>query len=106
MGYPLSQTLFTSLYIDRILMPAPLSLEHTLFDKSESSSDMEPLELQVLRAYCLGLIKTCWFVNTRVKAEHFYEVFYSLLLLPCYSNNRGIILGRRFCDSHLQQKSP
>ncbi|KAL3418683.1 N-alpha-acetyltransferase 35, NatC auxiliary subunit [Phlyctema vagabunda] len=72
MGHPLSQTIFTSLYIDRILSPAPFSLDATIFDRSESCSD-EPLTLQVLRAYCVGLIKTCWYVNNRVKSEHFYE---------------------------------
>jgi len=56
------------------MMPTALSLDHTLFDRGEGSSDEEPLVLQVLRAYCLGLIKTCWFVNNRVKSEHYYEV--------------------------------
>jgi hypothetical protein len=32
------------------------------------------LDDQVLRAYCLGLVKTCGYVNERVKAEHYYEV--------------------------------
>ncbi|PSS22902.1 hypothetical protein M430DRAFT_33575 [Amorphotheca resinae ATCC 22711] len=73
MGYPLSQTIFTSLYIDRLLMPTPTSLEQTYFDKGGSCSVDEPLTLQVLRAYCLGLIKTCWFVNNRVRSEHYYE---------------------------------
>src|ERR1700709_2646774 len=74
MGYPLSQTIFTSIYIDRILMPSPLSIDHTYFDRSESCSTDEPLTLLILRAYCLGLIKTCYFVNNRVKSEHYYEV--------------------------------
>lgn len=73
MGYPLSQTIFTSLYIDKLLMPAPTDLEQTYFDQSDSRQ--EPLTLRILRAYCLGLIKTCWFVNSRVRLEHFYEVF-------------------------------
>jgi hypothetical protein len=76
MGYPLSQTIFTSLYIDRILMPTPTSLEETYFDRSDPRPQKEPLALQTLRAYCLGMIKTCWFVNSRVRSEHFYEVFY------------------------------
>ena len=74
MGHPLSQTIFTSLHIDRLLSPSPLTLNQTHFDKSEGYSQHEPLTLQILRAYCLGLIKTCWFVNNRVKSEHFYEV--------------------------------
>ncbi|TVY38701.1 N-alpha-acetyltransferase, NatC auxiliary subunit [Lachnellula subtilissima] len=72
MGHPLAQTIFTSLYIDRILDPCPTSLEQTYFDKSESCDD-EPLMHQVLRAYCLGLLKTCGYVNQRVKSEHYYE---------------------------------
>jgi hypothetical protein len=74
MGYPLAQTIFTSLYIDQILSPTPTTLDQTLFDRSESCPDEEPLTLQILRAYCLGLIKTCFYVNSRVKSEHFYEV--------------------------------
>ena len=74
MGHPLSQTIFTSLHIDRLLSPSPSTLDQTHFDKSEGYSKKEPLTLQVLRAYCLGLIKTCSFVNNRVKSEHFYEV--------------------------------
>ncbi|TGO40307.1 hypothetical protein BHYA_0039g00490 [Botrytis hyacinthi] len=73
MGHPLAQTIFTSLYIDRILHPSPLSLNETRFDRDESCAEDEPLMLQVLRAYCLGLIKTCWYVNNRVRSEHFYE---------------------------------
>ena len=79
MGHPLSQTIFTSLYIDRLLSPCPLSLDQTYFDRSESCED-EPLTLQILRAYCLGLIKTCSYVNNRVKAEHYYEVRFVLPL--------------------------
>ncbi|KAG9231003.1 amino-acid N-acetyltransferas-like protein subunit Mak10 [Amylocarpus encephaloides] len=71
-GHPLGQTIFTSLYIDRLLDPCPTNLSETFFDRSESCSD-ETLNHQVLRAYCLGLVKTCCFVNERIKAEHFYE---------------------------------
>jgi hypothetical protein len=73
MGHPLGQTIFTSLYIDRLLDPCPTHINETYFDRSESASD-EPLTFQILRAYCLGLIKTCGYVNERVKAEHYYEV--------------------------------
>jgi hypothetical protein len=74
MGHPLSQTIFTSLYIDRLLSPCPLSVDQTYFDRSEGCSSDEPLTLQILRAYCLGLIRTCSYVNNRVKSEHYYEV--------------------------------
>lgn len=61
------------------MMPAPLDLDQTYFDRSESCPDEEPLTSQILRAYCLGLIKTCAFVNDRVKAEHYYEVSNSII---------------------------
>ncbi len=73
MGHPLAQTIFTSLYIDRIMSPCPVNINQTYFDRSESCED-EPPMLQVLRAYCLGLIKTCYYVNNRVRSEHMYEV--------------------------------
>ncbi|CAG8984186.1 hypothetical protein HYALB_00004169 [Hymenoscyphus albidus] len=71
-GHPLGQTIFTSLYIDRILDPCPTQINQTFFDRSETSED-ESLNFQILRAYCLGLIKTCSYVNEGVKAEHYYE---------------------------------
>lgn len=80
MGHPLAQTIFTSLYIDRIMTPCPLNLEQTYFDRSESCSSDEPLTLRILRAYCLGLIKTCFYVNNRVSSEHMYEVYQSFRL--------------------------
>lgn len=83
MGYPLSQTIFTSLYIDKLLESTPLSLDHTYFDRGEGSSDDESMPTRVLRAYCLGLIKTCWFVNSRVKAEHYYEVHHPKSTRTC-----------------------
>jgi hypothetical protein len=102
MGHPLAQTIFTSLYIDRILDPCPTSLEQTYFDRGESCGD-EPLTHQILRAYCLGLIKTCGYVNQRVKSEHYYEVIVDRLS-TCIS--RLIMpLGRRLCHTHFQQKS-
>ena len=79
MGYPLAQTIFTSLYIDRLLSPCPTSLKETIFDKSEGAPDEEPLLMRILRTYCIGLIKTCFHVQIRVKSEHFYEVWVNQL---------------------------
>lgn len=99
MGHPLAQTIFTSLYIDRILNPSPLSLNETRFDRDESCAEDEPLMLQVLRAYCLGLIKTCWYVNNRVRSEHFYEVFIAFhVVISCHTNTH---LGGRLCDPYI-----
>lgn len=75
MGHPLAQTIFTSLHIDRILSPCPLSIDEAYFDQNASS---EHLMHRTLRAYCLGLIKTCCYVHHRINAEHFYEVSLSL----------------------------
>lgn len=73
MGHPLSQTLFTSLYIDKILTLKLQNVED-LSSPANSPSLTEPLTLRVLIAYCISVIKTCWHINERVKSEHFYEV--------------------------------
>ena len=71
MGHPLSQTLFTSIYLDKLLWPVPRTWEDARFDRMPSES---PLVGLVLRAYCLALIKACDFVHARVAAEYYYEV--------------------------------
>lgn len=73
MGHPLSQTLFTSHYIDKILALKPRKVEDLSF-VANCSQSTESLTLEILMAYCLAVIKTCWHVNNRVKSEHFYEV--------------------------------
>ncbi|CEJ61189.1 Putative Amino-acid N-acetyltransferase subunit Mak10 [Penicillium brasilianum] len=70
MGHPLSQTLFTSIYIDKLLWPAPRTMEDARFDRVPSEN---PLVGLVLRTYCLALIKACDFVHARVASEYFYE---------------------------------
>lgn len=74
MGYPLSQTLFTSLYIDRLLWPEPKSLEEAQVWREPGSHPGGPLLHRVLRAYCLGTIKSCDLVRTLICSQHFYEV--------------------------------
>lgn len=74
MGYPLSQTLFTSLYIDRLLWPEPKELDEARFDRHSSTKSEEGLLHLVLRSYCLALIKTCDGVAERIAGEHYYEV--------------------------------
>ena len=73
MGHPLSQSLFTSLYLDRLLSPEPMALEQARFERDTVPEGNAMLHL-VLRAYCLGLIKTCDFVHRKISTEHFYEV--------------------------------
>ncbi|KAF9877645.1 hypothetical protein CkaCkLH20_04780 [Colletotrichum karsti] len=71
-GYPLSQTLFTSVYVESILMPKPATLEDAHFIRNANGTPPSPMHA-VLRAYCVGLLKTCGNVNERIKNEHFYE---------------------------------
>lgn len=71
MGHPLSQTVFTSQYVEDILVKNPQSLISTRFGRETGD---EPFTIKVLRAYCIGLIKTCSLVNSRIKTEHYYEV--------------------------------
>lgn len=74
MGYPLSQTLFTSVYLEAIMMPRPERLRDAHFTRDVNDNVHKDPMLQVLRAYCLGLLKACWYVNERIKFEHYYEV--------------------------------
>ncbi|KAK4175709.1 putative MAK10 subunit [Triangularia setosa] len=74
-GYPLSQTLLTNVYIDRMLEPEPMTLEEADFIRDNLKGDQrndDPMHA-VLRSYCLGLIKCCWYINDRIKYEHYYE---------------------------------
>ncbi|TDZ23369.1 N-alpha-acetyltransferase 35, NatC auxiliary subunit [Colletotrichum orbiculare MAFF 240422] len=71
-GYPLSQTVLTSVYVESILMPDPATLDEAHFIRSANGTPPSPMHA-VLRAYCLGLLKTCGDVNERIKNEHYYE---------------------------------
>lgn len=73
MGHPLSQTLFTSLYLDKLLWPVPKSLEEARFDR-KSNKEGSPLVHLVLRAYCLASVKACDFVHARIAHEYYFEV--------------------------------
>ncbi|KAK2600103.1 N-alpha-acetyltransferase, non-catalitic subunit [Conoideocrella luteorostrata] len=73
LGYPLAQTIFTSVYVDALLMPEPGSIEQAYFVRNNNHDANGHPMLEVLRAYCLGMLKACAYVNERIKAEHFYE---------------------------------
>lgn len=81
LGYPLSQTVFTSVYVESLLMPNPMGLDQAKFVRHKGSTANEQPMLQVLRAYCLGMLKACGYVNERVRSEHSYEVRLRLGLL-------------------------
>lgn len=74
LGYPLSQTLFTSLYLEGIVMPPPQTIDDAHFTRDRDDFCRRDPMLQILRAYCLGLLKACCYVNERIKFEHYYEV--------------------------------
>ncbi|KAK1689756.1 Mak10 subunit [Colletotrichum godetiae] len=71
-GYPLSQTVLTSVYVESILMPNPATIDDAHFIRDANGTPPAPMHA-VLRAYCLGLLKTCGNVNERIKNEHYYE---------------------------------
>jgi hypothetical protein len=73
-GYPLSQTLFTSVYIDKLLWPEPKILEQAQFYRGDISEAQRPGPLlQVLRAYCLALVKGCDFVIAKIVSRDYFE---------------------------------
>ncbi|KAJ3482121.1 hypothetical protein NLG97_g7649 [Lecanicillium saksenae] len=73
LGYPLSQTLFTSVYVEALSMPDPVNISEAQFVRSSKSENKTEPMLQILRAYCLGMLKGCSYVNERIKLEHYYE---------------------------------
>ncbi|EED14819.1 amino-acid N-acetyltransferase subunit Mak10, putative [Talaromyces stipitatus ATCC 10500] len=78
MGHPLSQTLFTSIYLDKLLWPVPKSFDEYTFHRGTTGVQLEnekniPLVHLVLRAYCLGLVKACDLVHRRITQEYYYE---------------------------------
>lgn len=104
LGYPLSQTLFTSVYIEKMLQPEPMTVHDADFIKDRAAgSPRDPMH-GALRAYCLGLLKSCGFVNERIKYEHSYEVSF-ILSFGCVANaDDGP--GRRLCHEHVQPVAP
>lgn len=74
MGHSLSQTLFTSAYIDRLLWPDPKTLDQSRFERDKTPGPGNELLHLVLRAYCLSIVKTCDFVRRKIMSEHYYEV--------------------------------
>ncbi|AEO61343.1 hypothetical protein MYCTH_2311397 [Thermothelomyces thermophilus ATCC 42464] len=73
LGYPLSQTLFTSFYVEKMLNPNPGALRDADFVRDGGDRCSRDPMHRVLRAYCLGLLKSCYYVNERIKHEHSYE---------------------------------
>lgn len=72
-GHPLSQSLFTSSYIDKLLWPEPKVLREASFIRDGRTASENQLLHLVLRGYCLALLKTCDFVLGTIVKEHYYE---------------------------------
>lgn len=85
----MGQTLFTSLYIDKLLSNCPTKLADAKFGKQdpEAPTFQQQLLNEVLRPYCLALIKGCFYVNCQIMAEHTYEV-----------NNTSLQVARKKVD--------
>lgn len=109
LGYPLSQTLFTNVYVEALLMPFPQTITEAHFIRNgEGAVDYDMMNknpvASILRAYCLGLLKSCHFVNERIKSEHYYEVW-SSTICPVFQHERraDVRAGRGFRDEHVSQ---
>jgi hypothetical protein len=66
-------------------MPNPVGIEQAIFVRDPKDKANDQPMLQVLRAYCLGLLKACGYVNERVRAEHSYEVGLCPFFFSCLS---------------------
>lgn len=105
LGYPLSQTLFTSVYLESLVMPPPDKIDDAHFTRVEDDFAHKDRMLHILRAYCLGLLKASWYVNERIKFEHYYEASW----FPAPPPGRFMaekVLGRGFCHKHLPPLAP
>lgn len=71
-GYPLSQTLFTSLHLTSITPQEFKPLDQVVF-RPRQKREPNPLISDVLRAWCIGLLKSCDSVITDIVSEHYYE---------------------------------
>lgn len=100
LGYPLSQTVLTSVYVEALLVPCPASTELAQFVRDDGCGAKQQPMLRVLRAYCLAMIKACGYVNERIKSEHFYEASCPAQK-PRVGRSLTPSLGRRLCHQHV-----
>lgn len=107
MGHPLSQTLFTSVYLNKLLWPVPRTVEEARFDREypAGAADAAPMVNLVLRAYCLALVKACDFVLGRVTMEYYYEVGYGYGRRLAGVIHAEYVLGGRFRYPNVQSQS-
>lgn len=74
-GHALSQTLFTSLHMYSLLSPYFRPLSAIVFNPKtkQSAEQADPLISNILRAFCLGILKSCDSVIQEITSEHYYE---------------------------------
>lgn len=72
-GWPLSQTLFTSLHIDNLLSHNQTHNNVPLFPPTKVSLPPSDILQIVLRAYCFGVVKSCDMVIELIVSQHYYE---------------------------------
>lgn len=74
-GYPLSQTIYTSLHIDRLLSPDKVHKDTFYFGSKPPPllTERDALVHKVLRAYCIALIKSCQLILYLIQSQNFYE---------------------------------
>ena len=72
-GHSLAQTVFTCLYIDKLLWPVPRTLSDANFYRDAPLSRAGKLVDIVLRAYCCAVVKTCDLIQTQITSQQYYE---------------------------------
>jgi hypothetical protein len=77
-GYPLSQTIFTSLHVFRLISPENdypyLFGDGVVPPRKSSRVPEEAVVLDALRAYCLGVIVCCGCILKLIQSQTYYEV--------------------------------
>lgn len=73
-GYPLSQTVFTSLHLDRLLSHDNRYPYNLLYgEQADLSTNEACLTHVVIKAYCVALAKCCAQVLVTVQSQNFYD---------------------------------
>lgn len=104
LGYPLSQTILTSVYVEAFLRDPNAPLSSMTFLRDSASQAKQPKFLFVLRAYCAGMLRGCHCVNEVVKDELYYEVCHHVTLLGhrFMQARADRDTGGRLCHQHLR----
>ena len=74
-GYPLSQTIYTSLHIDRLLSPDKVRKDSFYLGSQPptTTTEADAPTHKVLHAYCVALVKCCQLALYLIQSQNFYE---------------------------------